>query len=59
VADPTCPKCGSNAICGVSDGDSVGYWSCMECKHEWAREGYYAELARKNIDRWRQQEGKR
>ena len=34
---------------GISDGDSVGYWKCPDCKHTWARGGYFAEQARKNI----------
>jgi hypothetical protein len=34
---------------GISDGDSVGFWKCPECYHEWPREGGSAEQARRNI----------
>lgn len=52
----TCPTCKSTNVGGISDGDSVGYWSCMDCKHEWPRGGAYAEQARRNIDRWRRED---
>lgn len=39
-------------VIGISDGDSVGYWMCPDCGHQWDREGSaFAAQARKNIDR--------
>lgn len=41
---------GSRVI-GISDGDSVGYWRCPDCRHEWERDGFLARAARKNLAR--------
>jgi len=39
---------------GISDGDSVGYWKCPDCGHQWNRTGSaFAKQARRNIDRQR------
>lgn len=46
-----CENCTSLEIIGISDGDSIGYWQCRSCGHEWPRAGFFAEQARKNIDR--------
>lgn len=54
-----CEKCASFDIIGVSDGDSIGYWKCRSCGHEWERLGYFAEQARRNIDRMRAEDRSR
>ena len=50
-----CIKCSSLDVIGLSDGDSIGYWKCRTCEHEWERDGYLAEIARRNIDQMRSQ----
>lgn len=43
-------------VIGVGDGDSIGYWKCPDCGHEWERnDSAFAEQARKNIDAMRKQ----
>jgi ribosomal protein L37AE/L43A len=50
--------CEPSNIIGISDGDSIGYWQCRTCGHEWERGGYFAKLARRNIDQMRKRDQK-
>lgn len=38
-------------VIGISDGDSVGWWKCPDCKARWERAGWTAEQARRNMER--------
>lgn len=38
-------------LIGISDGDSVGFWKCPDCGHQWDRAGACAAQARTNIER--------